>query len=195
MNLAMGPGARAARRDGSMTFDARQCKAPLLTIFGGDITTARLRAERVVSRWRSSIRCRRAGPRIRRCRAAISNGADEDEVDEARAHRKSLREPQSRRLLRRLRLAGWVDPRRCQGNSISVRCSGRTLTVAEVRYRTTKEGRAFRTTSCGGARARPDHAARRSPGAGSVHGDRRAAGRSNPLGIARFRDRRSVRGA
>ncbi len=33
-----------------MTFDARRGKAPLLTIFGGDVTTSRLRAERAVSR-------------------------------------------------------------------------------------------------------------------------------------------------
>ena len=32
-----------------MTFDARRGKAPLLTIFGGDVTTSRLRAERAVS--------------------------------------------------------------------------------------------------------------------------------------------------
>ena len=42
-------GKRAAR-DGSMAFDARRGKAPLLTIFGGDVTTSRLRAERAVSR-------------------------------------------------------------------------------------------------------------------------------------------------
>jgi glycerol-3-phosphate dehydrogenase len=37
-------------RDGSMTFHARRGKAPLLTIFGGDVTTSRLRAENAVSR-------------------------------------------------------------------------------------------------------------------------------------------------
>ena len=31
-----------------MTFDARRGKAPLMTMFGGDVTTARLRAERAV---------------------------------------------------------------------------------------------------------------------------------------------------
>jgi glycerol-3-phosphate dehydrogenase len=39
-----------SKRDGAMTFDARRGKAPLLTIFGGDVTTSRLRAERAVSR-------------------------------------------------------------------------------------------------------------------------------------------------
>jgi glycerol-3-phosphate dehydrogenase len=32
-----------------MTFDTRRGKAPLVTVFGGDITTARLRAERAVT--------------------------------------------------------------------------------------------------------------------------------------------------
>src|SRR5258706_3834505 len=36
--------------DGSMAFDVRGGKAPLLTIFGGDVTTSRLRAEQAVSR-------------------------------------------------------------------------------------------------------------------------------------------------
>jgi glycerol-3-phosphate dehydrogenase len=48
-NAVMDPRKRAAR-DGSMTFDARRGKAPLLTIFGGDVTTSRLRAEQAVSR-------------------------------------------------------------------------------------------------------------------------------------------------
>src|SRR5205807_5907161 len=37
-------------RDGSMAFNARRGKAPLITMFGGDATTSRLRAERAVSR-------------------------------------------------------------------------------------------------------------------------------------------------
>src|SRR6202011_2362457 len=49
-NTVLGrPGKRAAQ-DGSIAFDARRGKAPLLTIFGGDVTTSRLRAERAVSR-------------------------------------------------------------------------------------------------------------------------------------------------
>jgi glycerol-3-phosphate dehydrogenase len=49
-NTAIDPPARRAARDGTMTFDARRGKAPLLTMFGGDVTTSRLRAERAVSR-------------------------------------------------------------------------------------------------------------------------------------------------
>ena len=44
------PADRRAARDGAMAFEARRGKAPLLTIFGGDVTTSRLRAERAVSR-------------------------------------------------------------------------------------------------------------------------------------------------
>ncbi len=49
-NLVMDPASKHAAGDGSLTFDARRGKAPLLTIFGGGVTTSRLRAERAVSR-------------------------------------------------------------------------------------------------------------------------------------------------
>ncbi len=48
-NLAVDAGQRVAR-EGSVTFDARRGKPPLLTIFGGDVTSSRRRAERAVSR-------------------------------------------------------------------------------------------------------------------------------------------------
>jgi glycerol-3-phosphate dehydrogenase len=48
-NLVTGrPGKRFAR-EGTVMFDARRRKAPLLTIVGGDVTMARRRAERAVS--------------------------------------------------------------------------------------------------------------------------------------------------
>ena len=50
VNMAMDPARWRATRDGSLAFDARRGKAPLLTVFGGDVTTSRLRAERAVSR-------------------------------------------------------------------------------------------------------------------------------------------------
>ena len=50
VNLAVAASSRRAVRDGAMTFDARRGKAPLLTMFGGDVTTSRLRAERAVSK-------------------------------------------------------------------------------------------------------------------------------------------------
>ena len=48
-NAVVSPEGRRAR-DGTMTFDAGRGKAPLLTMFGGDVTTSRLRAQRAVSR-------------------------------------------------------------------------------------------------------------------------------------------------
>jgi glycerol-3-phosphate dehydrogenase len=47
VNLA--PDRSGSGRDGSMLFDRRRGLAPLLTMFGGDVTTARRRAERAVS--------------------------------------------------------------------------------------------------------------------------------------------------
>jgi glycerol-3-phosphate dehydrogenase len=47
-NMAVSP-ASSRSPDGAVTLDASRRKAPLLTVFGGDITTARQRAERAVS--------------------------------------------------------------------------------------------------------------------------------------------------
>jgi glycerol-3-phosphate dehydrogenase len=49
-NMVGGAANRRAMRDGALALDARRGKAPLLTVFGGDVTTSRLRAERAVSR-------------------------------------------------------------------------------------------------------------------------------------------------
>jgi glycerol-3-phosphate dehydrogenase len=49
VNMAVNP-ASARPADGAITLEAPRRKAPLLTVFGGDITTARLRAERAVSK-------------------------------------------------------------------------------------------------------------------------------------------------
>src|SRR6202171_4770314 len=49
-NTIMDPHRKRAARDGTMTFSYRRGKAPLLTMFGGDVTTSRLRAERAVSK-------------------------------------------------------------------------------------------------------------------------------------------------
>ena len=45
-NMVMNPASRRYQRDGAMTLDYRRDKAPLITIFGGDVTTSRLRAEK-----------------------------------------------------------------------------------------------------------------------------------------------------
>jgi glycerol-3-phosphate dehydrogenase len=49
-NLVTGPPSGRLAREGTVMFDARRRKAPLLTVFGGDMTSSRRRAERAVSR-------------------------------------------------------------------------------------------------------------------------------------------------
>jgi glycerol-3-phosphate dehydrogenase len=49
-NMVFSRASRGAAMAGAMSFSARRRKAPLLTVFGGDVTTARRRAERAVSR-------------------------------------------------------------------------------------------------------------------------------------------------
>src|SRR5947209_5159137 len=49
-NMVMNPASKRQAADGAMSFDHRRGKAPLITIFGGDVTTSRLRAEKAVSR-------------------------------------------------------------------------------------------------------------------------------------------------
>jgi len=49
-NMVMNPASRRSQRDGAMTFDYRRDKAPLITIFGGDVTTSRRRAEKAVGK-------------------------------------------------------------------------------------------------------------------------------------------------
>ena len=49
VNLVPPPGGVGAAQDGSLRFDFRRGKAPLITLFGGDVTTSRLRAQRAVS--------------------------------------------------------------------------------------------------------------------------------------------------
>jgi glycerol-3-phosphate dehydrogenase len=50
VNLVAGRPGRRFAREGMTLFDAPRGKAPLLSVFGGDVTTSRLRAERAVSR-------------------------------------------------------------------------------------------------------------------------------------------------
>jgi glycerol-3-phosphate dehydrogenase len=50
IRMVSGANMAAGRRDGVVALDAGHRKAPLLTLFGGDVTTARLRAERAVDR-------------------------------------------------------------------------------------------------------------------------------------------------
>lgn len=127
-----------------ISFDARRNQAPLLTLFGGDVTTARRRAERAVSylttfypmspRWTGT---------------APLPGGDfawdrfDDEVDAARERWRFLAEAEAKRLVgaygtRLGDILGAARSRADLGQSF-----GPVLTEAEVRYLMTREWARF----------------------------------------------------
>jgi len=134
----------SAGRDGSMAFDARRGKAPLLTIAGGDVTTSRLRAERAISRLTPFY------PMSPRWTAkAPLPGGDfawekfDEEVDGARGRWPFLTEPQAQRLVaaygsRLQDVLGDAKDRAELGPAF-----GPELTGAEVRYLMAKEWARF----------------------------------------------------
>lgn len=134
-NLTVAPVSRRAAQDGVMSFDARRGKAPLLTMFGGDVTTSRLRAERAVSRLTPFY------PMSPRWTAdAALPGGDfawgqfEAEVDRARERWRFLGEAEALRLVgaygtRLAAVLGEAKARADLGPSF-----GEGLTGAEVRY-------------------------------------------------------------
>jgi glycerol-3-phosphate dehydrogenase len=143
-NLVRNPLSRRVARDGAMMFDTRRRKAPLLTIFGGDITTSRRRAERAVSRltpfypmsppWTAT---------------APLPGGDfawerfDDEVERARERWRFLSEAQAQRLVaaygtRLAAILGDAKARADLGPAF-----GEELTAAEVRYLMAKEWARF----------------------------------------------------
>ena len=125
-------------------FDARRRKAPLLTIFGGDVTTARLRAEKAVSRLLPFYPMSRPWT----AEAALPGGdfliaRFETEVDEARERWKFLTPDQALRLFsaygsRLYQVLGEAKGRADLGQSF-----GSDLTEAELRYLMTKEWARF----------------------------------------------------
>jgi glycerol-3-phosphate dehydrogenase len=144
VNLVTGrPGKRFAR-EGTVTFEARRRRAPLLTIFGGDITTARLRAERAVShllpfypmspRWSAEAPLPGGDFQAERFEA---------EVETARERWKFLTPDQALRLVsaygsRLHQVLGEARAKADLGQSF-----GADLTEAEVRYLMTKEWARF----------------------------------------------------
>lgn len=143
-NMAMDPAGARAAANGLMTFDRRRGKAPLLTIFGGDVTTSRLRAERAVSRFTPFY------PMSPRWTAkAPLPGGDfawprfDDLVDRARARWRFLTENEARRLVaaygtRVEAILGDARERAELGPAF-----GAELTGAEVRYLMTREWARF----------------------------------------------------
>ena len=134
-NMVVDPTGQRAARDGAMAFEARRGKAPLLTIFGGDVTTSRLRAERAVSRLTPFY------PMSPRWTAeAPLPGGDfawdrfDDEVDSARERWRFLTEAQAQRLVAAYgsRLAAILGVAKT-GADLGP-AFGPELTGAEVRY-------------------------------------------------------------
>jgi glycerol-3-phosphate dehydrogenase len=134
-NMVAHPARARLARDGSMTFDARRGKAPLLTMFGGDVTTSRLRAEHAVSRLTPFYPM---SPRWT-AHAALPGGdfpwaQFENEVERARERWKFLTENQALRLVsgygsRLGSVLGDARDRADLGPGF-----GPELTGAEVRY-------------------------------------------------------------
>ena len=143
-NLVTGrPGKRFAR-EGTVAFDARRRRAPLLTIFGGDVTTARWRAERAVSRLLPFYPMEQSvSPH-----AALPGGDFlpqnfETEVENARERWKFLTPDQALRLFsaygsRLGEVLGEAREKADLGESF-----GADLTAAEVRYLMAKEWARF----------------------------------------------------
>jgi glycerol-3-phosphate dehydrogenase len=134
----------SAVRDGAMTFDARRGKAPLLTMFGGDVTTSRLRAERAVSQL---TRFYPMSPRWT-AKTPLPGGEFawprfDDEVDAARERWRFLDQGQAQRLVaaygsRLGAVLGDAKDRADLGPAF-----GPELTAAEVRYLMAKEWARF----------------------------------------------------
>jgi len=130
----LSPGS-ARRRDGTTLFHARRRKAPLLTMYGGDVTTSRFRAERAVTRLTPFYPMSRPWTS-----GAALPGGDfawdrfETEVDLARHRWGFLSEPQARRLVGAYgsRLSAVLGEAKTRGELGPA--FGPDLTGAEVRY-------------------------------------------------------------
>jgi glycerol-3-phosphate dehydrogenase len=144
VNLAPARDGGRTLRDGSLMFNARRRKAPLITMFGGDATSSRLRAERAVSRLTPFY------PMSPRWTAkAPLPGGDfawdrfDVEVEAASERWRFLTEPQAERLVGAYgsRLAIVLDEARSRADLGPA--FGPELTAAEVRYLMTHEWARF----------------------------------------------------
>jgi glycerol-3-phosphate dehydrogenase len=134
-NTVIDPAGKRPGRDGSMTFDHGRRKAPLITVFGGDVTTSRLRAEKAVSRltpfYPMSPRWTAKAPLPG---GDFAWGRFEAEVDAARERWRFLSEDHARRLVgaygtRVREILGDAREKADLGPAF-----GPELTGAEVRY-------------------------------------------------------------
>jgi glycerol-3-phosphate dehydrogenase len=144
VNAVIAPAGKRLARDGGMAFDTGRGKAPLLTIFGGEVTTSRWRAERAVSRLTPFY------PMSPRWTASAPlPGGDfawarfDAQVDRARERWRFLTEDQARRLVeaygsRLEAVLGDAKERADLGPAF-----GPELTAAEVRYLMAREWARF----------------------------------------------------
>jgi glycerol-3-phosphate dehydrogenase len=141
-NLAINPPGK--RRDGSVTFHHGRGKAPLLTIFGGDVTTSRRRAEKAVSKltpfYPMSARWTAETPLPG---GEFAWSRFEAEVEEVRERWRFLAEDQARRLVAAYgknvgAVLGDAGARSDLGPAF-----GPDLTGAEVRYLMRREWARF----------------------------------------------------
>jgi glycerol-3-phosphate dehydrogenase len=143
-NLAPLRGADNADHDGALLFDYRRRQAPLITMFGGDVTTSRWRAERAV------LRLTPFYPMSSRWTAkAPLPGGDfawdrfDREVENARERWRFLSEAEAQRLVGAYgtRLADVLGEAKSR-DDLGTRF-GPELTAAEVRYLVTREWARF----------------------------------------------------
>jgi glycerol-3-phosphate dehydrogenase len=144
VNTVMGPAGRRLAGDGRIAFDAGRGKAPLLTIFGGEVTTSRRRAEWAVSRLTPFY------PMSPRWTASAPlPGGDfawerfDAQVDLARQRWRFLSEDHARRLVEAYgsRLAAVLGDARDKADLGPA--FGPELTGAEVRYLMAREWARF----------------------------------------------------
>jgi len=143
-NMVLARSRSAADMAGVMSFSGGRRKAPLLTMYGGDVTTARRRAEQAVSRLARYIAMGR-----RWTATAPLPGGDfawdrfDAEVEAARERWRFLSEPEAQRLVgaygsRLADVLGDAKTRDDLGQGF-----GPELSEAEVRYLMTKEWARF----------------------------------------------------
>ncbi len=122
VNMAVDLASQRSPRDGAMTFDHGRGKAPLITIFGGDVTTSRRRAEKAVSRltpfYPMSARWTAKTPLPG---GDFAWGRFDNEVEEARERWRFLGEDQARRLV----AAYGPTSRRCSAMPANTTTSAR----------------------------------------------------------------------
>jgi glycerol-3-phosphate dehydrogenase len=143
-NAVMEAGDQRIARDGAMTFDHGRARAPLLTIYGGDVTMSRKRAEIAVTKltpfypmsppW--TMRLPLPG-------GDFPNASFDDQVDRARDRWRFLSEGHARRLV----AAYGTRTPAVIGDARSLEqlgpVFGEDLTAVEVRYLMAKEWARF----------------------------------------------------